>query len=240
MAMKPWMVVLLVIAGVLCFLARWGKLVPAMGPVKADYGRPVVVLDAGHGGEDGGAVTASGHRESDINLQIVKKMEYVMALCGVETVLTRSEDVSLHAPGTAERGERKESDLSFRADLVNNTPNAMLISIHQNQFSDPSVSGAQVFYTLGDVGRQWGETTQQALRDLLDETNTKKPKQVSEDVYLFSHISCPGLLVECGFLSNGVEASLLLTNGYQTQLSLAITGAYLHQIQMMSKATGGI
>ncbi len=238
MAMKPWMVVLLVIAGVLCFLARWGKLVPTIAPV--GYGNPVVILDAGHGGEDGGAVTASGHRESDINLQIVKKMEYVMALYGVETVLTRSEDVSLHTPGAEESGNRKQSDLAYRADLVNRTPNAMLISIHQNQFPDPAVSGAQVFYTLGDVGRQWGEYTQQTLQDFVDGTNTKKAKQVSEDLYLFSHISCPGLLVECGFLSNGVEASLLLTDDYQTQLSLAITGAYLHQIQMMNKATGGI
>lgn len=240
MAMKPWMVALLVAAGILCFLARWGKLVPAIAPVDLNYGRTVVVLDAGHGGEDGGAVTASGHRESEINLQIVQKLEYVMALCGVETVLTRSEDVSLHTPGAEERGERKQSDLSYRADLVNNTPNAMLISIHQNQFSDPSVSGAQVFYTMGDVGRQWGEYTQQALRDLVDASNSKKAKQVSDDVYLFSHITCPGLLVECGFLSNGVEASLLLTDSYQTQLSLAITGAYLHQSQMMNKALGGI
>lgn len=238
--MKPWMVALLVAVGILCFLARWGKLVPAIAPVDLNYGRTVVVLDAGHGGEDGGAVTASGHRESEINLQIVQKLEYVMALCGVETVLTRSEDVSLHTPGAEERGERKQSDLSYRADLVNGTPNAMLISIHQNQFSDPSVSGAQVFYTMGDVGRQWGEYTQQALRDLVDASNSKKAKQVSDDVYLFSHITCPGLLVECGFLSNGVEASLLLTDSYQTQLSLAITWAYLHQSQMMSKASGGI
>ena len=74
----------------------------------------------------------------------------------------------------------------------------------------------------------------------MDPSNTKEAKQVSQDVYLFSHITCPGLLVECGFLSNGLEASLLLTDGYQTRLSLAITGAYLHQMQMMNRATGGI
>ena len=238
MAMKPWMVVLLIAAGVLCFLARWGKLVPVVASV--EMGHPVVVLDAGHGGEDGGALTASGHRESDINLQIVNKLDDFMALCGVETVLTRSEDVSLHTPGAEERGERKRSDLDSRVQLVNDTPGAMLISIHQNQFSDPSVRGAQVFYTLGDVGRQWGEYTQQTLRDVVDPSNTKEAKQVSQDVYLFSHITCPGLLVECGFLSNGLEASLLLTDGYQTRLSLAITGAYLHQMQMMNRATGGI
>ena len=71
--MKPWMVVLLIAAGVLCFLARWGKLVPVVASV--EMGHPVVVLDAGHGGEDGGAMTASGHRESDINLQIVNKLD---------------------------------------------------------------------------------------------------------------------------------------------------------------------
>ena len=238
MAMKPWMVLLLIAGGILCFLARWGRLMPTIAP--AVSAKPVVILDAGHGGEDGGAVTASGHRESDINLQIVKKLEYVMALCGVEPVLTRSEDVSLHAPGADERGERKQSDLDYRAQLVNDTPEAMLISIHQNQYSDPSVSGAQVFYTVGDVGRQWGEYTQQMLQDIVDPSNTKKAKQVDENVYLFSHITRPGLLVECGFLSNGVEASLLLTDGYQTKLSVAITGAYLHQLQMMNIASGGI
>lgn len=239
MAMKPWMVVLLIAAGVLCFLARWGKLVPAVAPV--EYGlRPVVVLDAGHGGEDGGAVTGSGHRESDINLQIVQKLDYFMALCGVETVLTRTEDVSLHTPGADERGERKQSDLDYRAQLVEQTPGAMLISIHQNQYSNPSVSGAQVFYSVGDVARQWGEFTQQTLRDVVDTSNTKKAKQIAPDVYLFSHITRPALLVECGFLSNGLEASLLLTDDYQTRLSLAITGAYLHQLQMMNKASGGI
>ena len=113
--MKPWMVVLLIAAGVLCFLARWGKLVPVVASV--EMGHPVVVLDAGHGGEDGGAMTASGHRESDINLQIVNKLDDFMALCGVETVLTRSEDVSLHTPGAEERGERKRSDLDYRVQL---------------------------------------------------------------------------------------------------------------------------
>ena len=238
MGMKPWMVLLLIAGGMLCFLARWGRLVPAMAP--AVSGHAVVILDAGHGGEDGGAATASGHRESEINLQIVKKLEYMMALCGVESVLTRSEDVSLHMPGAEERGERKQSDLDYRVQVVNNTPGAMLISIHQNQYSDPSVSGAQVFYTMGDVGRQWGEYTQHMLQELVDPSNTKKAKQVEESIYLFSHINTPGLLVECGFLSNGVEASLLLTQGYQTRLSVAITGAYLHQIQMMNKAAGGI
>ena len=103
--MKPWMVILLIAACILCFFARWDKLVvPTVAQV--DTGHPVVVLDAGHGGEDGGAVTASGHRESEINLQIVKKLEYFMALCGVEPVLTRTEDVSLHTPGAEERGAR--------------------------------------------------------------------------------------------------------------------------------------
>lgn len=237
--MKPWMVVLLIVAGVLCFFARWGRLtIPTTAQVEPSH--PVVVLDAGHGGEDGGAATASGHQESEINLQIVKKLEYMMALCGVEPVLTRSEDVSLHTPGAEQRGERKRSDLDYRVQLVNETPGAMLISIHQNQYSDPSVHGAQVFYTVGDIGRQWGEYTQQMLCEVVDASNTKKAKQVSEDVYLFSQIACPGLLVECGFLSNGLEASMLLSDGYQTQLSLAITGAYLHQLQMMNRATGGI
>ena len=202
--------------------------------------KPTIVVDAGHGGEDGGAVGVNGLVEKDVNLAIALALAEDLKAANFPVVLVREGDYSVGDQSLGTIAERKRSDTKSRAQLVEETGECVLISIHQNQYPDPSVRGAQVFYTLGDVGRQWGEYTQQMLQETVDSSNTKKAKQVSEDVYLFSHISCPGLLVECGFLSNGLEASLLLTDGYQTRLSMAITGAYLHQMQMINRASGGI
>ena len=199
----------------------------------------ILILDAGHGGEDGGASSASGSRESDINLDIVLKTEALMAFLGVRTELTRSEDLSLHSDGASTIHEKKVSDLKNRVEFVNHIPDAMLISVHQNSFTDPRYSGAQVFYTGGDVSRQWGEGTQEVLRQVLDLNNDRAAKVIPDNIYLFSHISCPAILVECGFLSNGEEASLLLTDTYQRKISLALAGAYLLEIQMIPTVWGG-
>ena len=170
-------VVLILTLAVCCYFGG-SQLLPVMAMEQG--GRPVVILDPGHGGEDGGASTASGQQESEINLDIVLKLELLMAFCGVETKLTRDTDVSLHDPGAEETGNRKQSDLDHRVQLVESTPNAMLISIHQNHFSDSRVSGAQVFYSLGDWPRQWGEATQQALVQCLNKSNTKASKPISQ------------------------------------------------------------
>lgn len=227
---------LLLLASCLCFLAVVGayadQMVPAAAAAAGNSGQWVLVLDAGHGGEDGGAVTAGGDCESLINLAIVQKAEALMAFLGVETRLTRSEDVSLSTYGDTIR-ERKISDLKNRAAMISNIPNAILISVHQNYFTDSRYSGAQVFYAQGDFCRQWGENTQEILRQVLNENNDRAAKLISGDLYLFKHVNCPAILVECGFLSNGEEASLLLTDCYQRKVALALAGAYLHQLEIM-------
>lgn len=206
-----------------------GQLVPAIAAVSNVSDQWTLILDAGHGGEDGGAVTAGGDSESQINLAIVLKMESLLAFLGVETKLTRREDVSLASAGDTVR-ERKVSDLKNRAAMISETPNAILISVHQNYFTDSRYSGAQVFFAQGDFSRQWGEYTQELLRQVLNENNHRAAKLISGDLYLFKHISCPTLLVECGFLSNGEEASLLLTDQYQRKVALTLAGAYFHQM----------
>ena len=202
-------------------------------------GDRILILDAGHGGEDGGASSAGGSKESDINLNIVLKTEALMAFLGVRTELTRSEDRSMHSNGASTLHEKKVSDLKYRVEFVNSIPDAMLISVHQHSFPDSRYSGAQVFYNVGDVSRQWGEGTQGVLRQVLDPENDRAAKAVPDNVYLFSHISCPAILVECGFLSNGEEASLLLTDTYQRKISVALAGAYLQEIQMIPTVWGG-
>lgn len=213
------------------------QVVTAIAPT-AEESR-MLILDAGHGGEDGGASSASGSKESDINLNIVLKTEALMAFMGVRTELTRSEDRSMHSEGASTIHEKKVSDLKNRVEFINNFSDAMLISVHQNYFTNPKYTGAQVFYNGGDVSRQWGEGTQEVLRQVLDSDNNRAAKTMPDNIYLFSHISCPAILVECGFLSNGEEASLLLTDTYQRKISLALAGAYLQEIQMIPTVWGG-
>ena len=226
----------------LCVLggAAWlGKEQVVPVSVSVPESRRTLILDAGHGGEDGGASSASGSKESDINLAIVLKTEALMAFLGVDTELTRSEDISIHSEGASTIHEKKVSDLKNRAALVRNTPDAMLISVHQNHFTDSRYSGAQVFYSEGDVGRQWGEHAQEVLRQVLNPDNERDAKPMPDGIYLFEHVDCPSLLVECGFLSNGEEASLLLTAPYQRKIAMALAGAYLHEIQMIPTVWGG-
>ena len=231
-----FIVIFCFVLGILSLKAR--NIVP-VSMTAVPMSKVTLVLDAGHGGEDGGAASASGAKESDINLAVVRKLDCVLAFCGVEAVLTRSEDISLHSDGCQTIREKKVSDLKNRVSLVNSTSNSMLISVHQNHFTDPAYSGAQVFYNVGDMSRQWGEQTQELLRQVLDPTNGRNAKLLPDSVYLFKHINCPSILVECGFLSNGEEASLLLTDSYQRKIAVALAGACLQQLQIVEGFAGG-
>lgn len=227
----------------LCVLAgvNWfgGEHVVPAAAVPAPQEAWTLILDAGHGGEDGGASTASGGKESDINLSIVLKTRALMVFLGVEPRLTRETDVSIHSDGAETIRQKKTSDLKNRVAMVENTPNALLISVHQNHFTDPRYSGAQVFFNRGDENQQWAENTQEVLRQLLTPGNGRKAKPMPEGIYLFDHIRCPAILVECGFLSNGEEAALLCTDTYQRKIAVALTGAYFQEIQMMSTTQEG-
>lgn len=198
-----------------------------------------LILDAGHGGEDGGASTASGEKESNINLAIVLKAKALMAFLGVEPQLTRDTDISIHSDGAETIRQKKVSDLKNRVAMVESISNAILISVHQNHFTDSRYSGFQVFYNNGDENRQWGENTQAVLQQVLDPGNDRKAKPIPDGIYLFDHISCPAILVECGFLSNAEEAALLSTDVYQRKIAIALAGAYFNEVQMISTMSGG-
>ena len=198
-----------------------------------------LILDAGHGGEDGGASTAAGEKESDINLAIVLKTRALMAFLGVEPRLTRDTDISIHSAGAETIRQKKVSDLKNRVALVEDISNAILISVHQNHFTDPRYRGFQVFYNRGDANRQWGENTQAVLQQVLDPGNDRKAKPIPDGIYLFEHISCPAILVECGFLSNAEEAALLGTDAYQRKIAIALAGAYFNKLQTIPTTLGG-
>ena len=182
-----------------------------------------IVLDAGHGGEDGGATSVTGVLESGINLSITLRLEQVLALCGFRISMIRSDDVSVYTEGNTIT-EKKVSDLKHRVQLVNAQTPAVLISIHQNHFSEAKYDGAQVFYAGTDGSKLLAELTQATLRQTLDPGNRREAKAASS-VYLMEKIQCTGILVECGFLSNPEEDQLLQNETYQTKIACAVGSA---------------
>ncbi len=188
----------------------------------------IVVLDAGHGGADGGAVSADGTPEDDINLAIVLRLRDLFALMGRQTVLTRTGEASLADPDSATLRQEKVSDTRNRVTLINSVANGCLISIHQNTLpGHPSVHGAQVFYGKVTGSDTRAVTVQQTLNNAINADNEKNAKPIGGDIYIMAHVNCPAILVECGFLSNSAETKLLLSPEYQTKLAAAICCGYL-------------
>lgn len=190
-----------------------------------------LVIDAGHGGEDGGAVSVSGVSESVLNLAVAKRLDGILGFCGVPSVMLRQEDVMLSDPGGKTMRARKVSDLHNRVKAVEQVEDAVLISIHQNSFTDPKYSGAQVFYAPTTDSQGFAERTQELLRVTLSPENDRKAKPIPQTVYLMNHIRCKAILVECGFLTNPEEDRLLQTPEYQLKLAATLAGAYLREVQ---------
>mgnify|MGYP005956602113 FL=1 len=186
-----------------------------------------LIIDAGHGGEDGGATSAAGTVEQAINLAIAQKVDQLAGLYGVPTLLLRSDENSLHDEDAKTLREQKRSDLQNRVKIVNDTEHGILLSIHQNHYSSPRYSGAQVFYGPVDGSQAWAVHTQELLRRTLDAENARQAAAISKDIYLMAHVRCPAILVECGFLSNPAEDALLCSPDYQLKIAGALLGAYL-------------
>ena len=188
-----------------------------------------VVIDAGHGGEDGGAVSLTGVPESQLNLAVALRVDALLGLYGEQVVMLREEDVSLHSPQAETLREKKSSDLRNRAAAVEAVEGAVLLSIHQNSYPDSRYRGAQVFYAPTQGSEALARYAQQLLRRTLDPDNDRECKPISKDIYLMNHVSCPAILVECGFLTNPEEEALLRSGTYQTKVASALAGACLYR-----------
>lgn len=228
-------IVAVLILAVLGGVFFWGahesqRAEPAFTPQR--FAGQTLVIDAGHGGEDGGAVSVSGVSESAINLAVAKRLDAVMGLFGVNTLMLRTEDVSLGDADFSTMRERKVSDLHNRVSAIRSAENAVLISIHQNSFTDARYDGAQVFYAPTEGSQFFAEYTQEMLRVCLAPDNDRRAKPIPQSVYLMSHIDCKAILVECGFLTNPAEDQLLQQPDYQLKLALTIAGAYLQVRQI--------
>ena len=187
---------------------------------------PILIIDPGHGGEDGGAVASDGTIESHINLSIALVAEDLAKLMGWTVCMTRREDVSIHDNGAQTLREKKVSDLKNRVKLCNRIANGVLISIHQNSLpSAKSVCGAQVFYNEYPGSDELAHTVQSILNQTINQNRNKEPKAIGNSSYLMKNVGMPAILVECGFLSNDREAELLQTSEHQKKLAVFIIAA---------------
>lgn len=179
-----------------------------------------IVIDAGHGGEDGGAISCTGRPESGFNLEIALRLRDLLHLMGYETKMIRTTDISVYTGGNT-IAQRKISDLKERVRMVNETENALLVSIHQNQFADSRYSGAQVFSAPTEGSGDLAKHLQAAFAATVNPGSSRGAKKCS-GVYLMEHIRCTGILVECGFLSNPEEEARLGSADYQKRLCCVI------------------
>ena len=192
-------------------------------------GRKCVVIDPGHGGEDGGAVSCTGVTESTFNLDIALRLRDLMHLLGMDTVMTRDTDRSIHTDGET-IAARKVSDLKERVRLANGIENAILVSIHQNHFPDSRYSGAQVFYKPNNESAELAARLQTAFVQTINYGSNRKSKK-ADGIYLMEKVQLPAIFVECGFLSNYQEEAKLRDDQYQKQVAAVIAATcstFLH------------
>lgn len=183
---------------------------------------PTIILDAGHGGEDGGASSTRGDLEKDINLDIALVLEKMLIQGGYKVKMIRTTDESVHNPEASTTRERKVSDIHNRVKVADSDNNNILVSIHQNHFSESKYFGTQIFYSKKHLNSQiLAENIRKAVTSLLQPENTRKIKEAS-NVYLMDNISVPGVIVECGFLSNPDEAYLLSQIDYRESIAYCI------------------
>ena len=187
---------------------------------------PTLVIDAGHGGIDSGAISTDGTRESDINLAIALRLDSIVRFCGKKTIMTRWDDNSKSDILSYSEHE----DLKIRADLTNGVDHAVLISIHQNDFPTAQPRGSQVLYSAFGSSEILGKRMQENLISQLDPENRRLAAPAPRELYLTANTRCPAILVECGFMSNNFEVLKLKDPIYQTQLAAVIAATYLSYI----------
>lgn len=182
-----------------------------------------IIIDAGHGGFDGGAVANDGTPEKDINLEIAMKLSEFLRLHGYEVIMTRTEDTGTESDSSASIAERKKSDMKERLRIINENEDAVFVSIHLNKFTTSSAVGAQVFYSTNHPdSKELGQSVQQTVKTLLQPENERTIKKGTKSTYLLYNAKIPAVIVECGFLSNNRELELLKTEEYQSKMAFAV------------------
>ena len=190
---------------------------PAECPV-----RGTVILDAGHGGADGGAVGVNGVAEKDLNLAVAETLAGLLREAGYEVIMTRSDDRLLLGEGEDVKGHRKEYDLKNRLAIAKAHPDAIFVSIHMNTYQASKYSGLQVYYADNTESRRLAYAVQSAVVEGVQPENHRVPHAAGSSIYLLDNAVGTAVLIECGFLSNPEECALLSQKDYRARLSFSI------------------
>ena len=187
--------------------------------------RVTVIIDAGHGGRDGGASTEDGVLEKDLNLAVAKKVQSLLSLADVNVVMTRETDVMLADDSSS---HKKLDDLNTRLHMADDYENCIFVSIHMNKFPVEKYSGLQVYYSKNNAqSKILADTIQEKTASVLQLGNARITKASDSSIYILHNIKVPAVLVECGFLSNREEAALLQKEEYQNKLAAVIASSVL-------------
>lgn len=181
-----------------------------------------VVIDAGHGGMDGGAVGISGVLEKDLNLQVAKKLEKLVTDGGGKALMTRADDVSLHTDQDKTVREQKRSDLNYRRSYAADSGADAFISIHMNKFEQSQYRGAQIFYAADQDSKQLAEMIKKNIVPVSEKSDGREIKKAYDTMFILQQSKLPSVIVECGFLSNPEEETLLTDDAYQQKIAEAI------------------
>ncbi|MBQ8382879.1 MAG: N-acetylmuramoyl-L-alanine amidase [Clostridia bacterium] len=201
--------------------------------------RPVIILDAGHGGEDSGAVGVDGVLEKELNLSLTLRLRDLLIFEGWEVILTREDDRLLYDPETAL--SHKVRDLKTRLDYGARYPDAVFVSIHMNKFPAESCKGLQVYYSPNHTSSQTlAERIQSDIKTYLTPNNHRLSKKATTSIFILSRIQIPAVLVECGFISNREEALLLADEGYQKKLTAVLATSLYNEFRFNDVSDGEI
>lgn len=193
---------------------------------------PAVIIDAGHGGEDGGTSSADGILEKNINLSIANKLASMLEASGYTVLLTRTEDEQIGNNSLPTIRQRKVSDIRTRLSIAHSYPEAVFISIHQNHYSQPKYQGLQVFYSpKSPDSKLLAQSVQSSVVKMIQPDNKRSIKEVGSNIYLLYNIENPSILVECGFLSNTYEAKMLINEAYQKKIALSIMCGIINYLE---------
>ena len=195
------------------------------------YGKKIVI-DAGHGEPDGGAVGPSGVKEQELNLKVAEYLQHFLEQSGVEVIMTRADESGLS--GTDAASFHKREDMKTREEMMNSSDADLFLSIHMNRFTESKYSGPQVFYAPnGEDSKRFAEILQQELISVLAPPSKREIKKAGSDIYLLKKAKVPAALAECGFLSNPQEEAKLRDEAYRKEIAWAL---YSGIIEYFAKA----
>ena len=227
---KSVLIILLFIILILILIIYTAKTNESFTGVSGNvFNSRTVIVDAGHGGADGGTTGADGSVEKEINLQIALKLNRLLSLYGFNVIMTRESDDSIHSSDSATLRQKKVSDIHNRMKIINENPDAVFVSIHQNHFADTSVHGTQVFYSKNNYMNQaLAQKIQDSVKKNIQPDNTRQIKKSGTEIYLLYNSKSPSIMVECGFMSNKNDLSLLHDDDYQKKIALSIADGILN------------